>query len=87
MRLFELSEKLYICFLFLLQSAEILQSGTVVASLTCSITFASCCKNNYVTEMQIANKFLFLDFYVAGLSNLGFTICGSYIEQVWPPLV
>jgi len=24
---------------------------------------------------------------VATLCNLGFTICGSYIEQVWPPLV
>jgi len=21
------------------------------------------------------------------LCNLGFTICGSYIEQVWPPLL
>jgi len=29
---------------------------------------------------------VFLDFYVEALSNLGFTICGSYIEQVWPPL-
>jgi len=27
------------------------------------------------------------DFYVAALCNLGFTICGSYIEQVWPPLI
>jgi len=30
---------------------------------------------------------VFLDFYVAALCNLGFTICGSYTEQVWPPLV
>jgi len=28
-----------------------------------------------------------LDFYVAALCNLGFTLCGSYLEQVWPPLV
>jgi len=31
-------------------------------------------------------EFVFLEFYVAALCNLGFTICGSYIEQVWPPL-
>jgi len=36
--------------------------------------------------MQIANKFVFLDFYVAALSNLDFKNCGSYIEHVWPPL-
>jgi len=30
---------------------------------------------------------VFFGFYVAALCNLGFTICGSYIEQVWPPLV
>jgi len=30
---------------------------------------------------------VFSDFYVAALCNLGFTICGSYIEQVWPTLV
>jgi len=66
MRLFELSEKLYICslFLFLLQSIEILQNGTVVASVPCSSTFASRFKKNYyVTEACIANKFVFLDFY------------------------
>jgi len=34
----------------------------------------------------VANKFVFLDFYVAALCNLGFTICGSYTEQVWPAL-
>jgi len=28
---------------------------------------------------------MFLDFYVAALCNLGFTICSSYIEQVRPP--
>jgi len=28
-----------------------------------------------------------LDFYVAALYDLRFTICGSYTEQVWPPLV
>ena len=30
---------------------------------------------------------MFLDFYVAALCDLGVTICGSYIEQVWPPLL
>jgi len=30
---------------------------------------------------------VFLDFYVVDLCTLRFTICGSYIEQVWPPLV
>jgi len=30
---------------------------------------------------------VFLDFYVAALCNLGFKICGSSIEQVWPPLL
>jgi len=30
---------------------------------------------------------VFLDFYVTALFNLRFTICGSYIDQVWPPLV
>ena len=40
-------------------------------------------KMNYdVTEAQIINKFVFLDFHVAALCNLGFAICGSYIEQV-----
>jgi len=29
---------------------------------------------------------VFLDFYVAAYCNLGFTICGQYVEQVWPPL-
>ena len=38
-------------FLFLLQSVEILQNGTVVARVPYSITFASRSKNNYyVTE-------------------------------------
>jgi len=32
-------------------------------------------------------QFVFSDFYVAALCNLGFTICGSYIEQVWSPLI
>jgi len=74
-------------FLFLLQSVEILQNGTVVATVPYSITFASRSKKNYdVTEARIANKFVFLHFYVAALYNLGFTICGSYIEQVWPLL-
>ena len=41
------SEKLYICFLFLLQSVEILLNGTVVASVPYSITFASRSKKNY----------------------------------------
>jgi len=30
---------------------------------------------------------VFLDFCVVALYNLGFTICGSYIEQYWPPLI
>jgi len=30
---------------------------------------------------------VFSGFYVAALCNLGFTICGSYTEQVWPPLL
>jgi len=49
MQLFELSEKLCICFyfLFLLQSVEILQNITVVASVPYSITFASRSKKNY----------------------------------------
>jgi len=59
----------------------------VVASVPYSNIFASRSETNYdVTEAWIANKFVFLDFYVAALSNLRFTICGSYIEQVWPPL-
>jgi len=59
----------------------------VVASVGCSIAFASRPKKNYeVTEAQIANKQVFLDFFVAALCNLSFTMCGSYIEQVWPLL-
>jgi len=37
-------------FLFLLQSAEILYNGTVVAISPYSITFASRSKKNYVTK-------------------------------------
>jgi len=60
----------------------------VVASVPYNITFASRSKKNYdVTEASIANKFVFSNFYVAALDNLGFTICGSFIEQIWPPLV
>ena len=60
----------------------------MIDSVRYSITFASRTKQNYVfTETQIANKFVSLDFYVAALCNLGFKICVSYIEQVWPPLV
>jgi len=57
-------------------------------SMLYCITFASRSKKNYdVTEAQIANKFVFLDFNVTALCNLGFAICGSsYMEQVWPPL-
>jgi len=56
LRLFELSEELYICFLFLLQSVEILQNCTVVVSVPYSITFASWSRKNYdVTEALIAN--------------------------------
>ena len=59
----------------------------MVANMGYSITSASRSKNNYdVKEAWIANKFVFLHFYVAALCNLGFTICGSYIEQVWPTL-
>jgi len=29
---------------------------------------------------------VFLDFYVVALCNLGFAICGLYMEQVWPTL-
>ena len=53
LRLFELSEKLYIClyFLFLLQTVEILWNGSVVASVPHSMAFASRSKKNYdVTE-------------------------------------
>jgi len=75
-------------FLFQLQSVEILLNGTVACSVPYSFTFASCSKKNYVvTEALIANIFVFLDIYVAAHFNLGFTICGSNIEQVWPPLV
>jgi len=30
---------------------------------------------------------VYLDFYDAALCNLGFMICGSYKELVWPPLL
>jgi len=60
----------------------------MVASVPCSTTLASCSKKNYdVTEAQIANTFAFLDFHVAALCDLCFTICNSYIEQVWPPML
>jgi len=56
--------------------------------MTYSITFASRYKKNCdVTEVQIANEFVFSDFYVAALCNLCVTICGSYMEQVLPPLL
>ena len=52
-----------------------------------SITFVSRSNKDYdVTEAHNANKFVFLDFYVAAFCNLGFTICGSYTEQIWQPL-
>ena len=48
-----------------------------------SFTFASRSKISYdVTEAEIINKLVFLDFHVAALCNLGFAICGSYIKQV-----
>jgi len=51
MRLFDLSENLYICFLFILQSVEILQNGTLAAIVPYSITFASRSEKKYdVTE-------------------------------------
>jgi len=34
----------------------------------------------------MANKFMFSYFYVVALCDLGFTLCGSYTEQLWPPL-
>jgi len=50
-----------------------------------SITFASLSGKNYdVTKAYIANKFVFLDLCVRVLCNLGFAICGSYIQQHWP---
>jgi len=53
-----------------------------------SITVASHSKKNYdVTKVTIANNFMILDFYIAALCNLGFMICGSYIEQIWQPVV
>jgi len=39
-----------------------------------------------MSQKRRLKKIAFLDFYVAALCNLGFTICGSYMEQVWPPL-
>jgi len=60
----------------------------VVAGVAYRVTFASRSKkNDDVIEAYITNTFVFLDFYVAALCNSGFTICGSHIEQVWPPLV
>jgi len=54
-------------FLFLLQSVQILQNGTVVASVPYSITFASRSKKIYdVTEVLIANKLVFLHFLRCG---------------------
>jgi len=59
----------------------------VVASVLRSITFENRSKkNDDVTEAWIANKFVVLDFYVAALRNLAFTICSSYMQQVWSPL-
>ena len=60
----------------------------MVAIVPYSINFASRSKKNHdVTEAQIANKFVFSDFYIAPVCNLGFAISGSHIEQVWPRLV
>jgi len=70
------------------QTADCKARTCLVVFVPYSITFASRSKKNYdVTEAHIASKFVFLDFYIAALCNLGFTICGSYIEQVWPPLL
>ena len=77
MGLFELLEKVSAVFLFhflfLLQSVENLQ--VVPKRIMVS------------QKREIANTFMFSDFYVAVPCNLGFTICGSYIEQVWPSLI
>ena len=68
----------------------------MVASVSYCITFASGSKKTIISQkrrLQLNScfwnfmfEFVFLEFYVAALCNLGFTICGSYIEQVWPPL-
>ena len=59
----------------------------VATSVPYSINFASRSKLKYdVTEALLANEFVFLDICIATLCYLGFTIYGSYIRQVWPPL-
>ena len=56
--------------------------------MVASVPLESRSKKNYgVTKIETAKKIVVLDFYVAALCNLGFTICGSHIEQVWPPLL
>ena len=51
MQLFELFKKLYIFyFLYVLQSVEILQNGTVVVSVLHSVTRASCSKKNIMSQ-------------------------------------
>ena len=61
-------------------------SLTVVTSVPYSITFASRCKKLLCHRSVDCKKFVYLDFYVAAFCNLGCTICGSYMEQVWPTL-
>ena len=60
----------------------------MAASMPYSITFASRSKKNCHCHRSVDCKQIrFLYFYVAALCNLAFTICGSYTEQVWPPLL
>jgi len=57
------------------QTADCKARTCLVVFVPYSITFASRSKKNYdVTEAHIASKFVFLDFYIAALCNLGFTI-------------
>ena len=59
----------------------------MVDSVPYSITVASRYKKNYMSQKRRLQMNVFLDFYVAVLCNVDFTICGSYMEQVWPHLV
>jgi len=61
-------------------------SLTVVTSVPYSITFASRYKKLWCHRNVDCKKIrVFSLCYVAALCNLGFTIWGSYMEQVWPP--
>ena len=63
LRLLELSEKLYICFLFLLQSLEISYNVTVAATSRCAVHYCFCKsfqKELWCRRSVIANKLVFL---------------------------